>query len=262
MTQHGSLQVKAMLFQVTKHLFDPHSAPVKLQGHPQIRQIGSQTPGFFLAAFPMHQQVDRINFTGGQITSSQPETLTGLVDVTTEGLPSAFFIEPDARITFLTQDIEPMPSIQLAQDRHRAEFAVSDQKNSRSSRDQLPYVGQQSQLLSSAAVSSDMLDPGPGDRDGSFSVCQTDDQQLVPKANLSAVDDQAYLSQMPVLSCQPLSGDRFVPFPHSNGRIGQQPAQPSSGAQQLGGAGDLPPTPAPTHRAALVDPHETGRGHD
>src|SRR3990170_6434533 len=155
MSQHGTLQVKAMLFEITKHLISPHSAPVASQGDTPIRQIGGQTPGFFLPDLPMDQQVGRVNLLGGQTASSQPDALTGLAEVTTEGLPATFFIEPDPSIAFLAQGIEPTPFVQLAQDRHSAKFAVSDQENGCTSGDQLEHIGQQSQLLMGTAVSSD-----------------------------------------------------------------------------------------------------------
>ena len=242
-----------MLFQITEHLFDPHSTPVKLQGHTQIRQIGSQTPGFFLTDLPMHQQVDRVNLLGRQTATSQPDALTGFVDVTTECLPAALLIEPNTCIGFLAQDIEPMPSIQLAQDCHRAKFAVSDQKNSCSCGDQLAHIGQQSQMLSGSTVSFDVLDPGPGNRDGPFPIGQTDNQQLMSKANLGAIYDQTDFSQMPELSFQPLPSDGFVPFPYSDSRIVQQPAQSPGGTQQFGWSGFLPCNSAQTNRPALIN---------
>src|SRR4030065_2269251 len=256
MTQHCTLKVKAMFFQVTEHLFDPHSSSVISQGHTSIGQIGGQAPGLFFASLPMHQQVDRVDLLGGQTASSQPDTLTRPVDVTTEGLPTTLFVEPDPSIGFLAQNIEPMPAIQLAQDRHSAEFAVSDQKNSRSNRDRLTHIGQQSQLLGSRAVSSDVFDPGPGNRDGSFSVCQANDQQLMTKANLGAIDDQPNFSHVPELCSQPLPGDGLVPFSYADGRVVQKSAQPSGSAQQLGWAGYLPCNAAQMHRPALIDPDD------
>lgn len=132
-----------------------------MQGHCSIRQVGSQAPRILLADFPMHQQVDRIDFTGGKISTTQPETLTRLLDIAAEGLPATLFVGPDAGVRFLPQNIEPSPLIQLPQDYHRAKFAVSDQKNSRSWGDQPPNIGQQSQLLESTAMSADMIDPRP-----------------------------------------------------------------------------------------------------
>ncbi len=102
----------------------------------------------------MDQQVDRVNLFGSQIAATQPEALTGTLNEISKGAPTLNFIEPEQRITFLTQDIAPTPAIQLAQDRHRAKFTVSDQENSRATGDQLLHIGQQGQLLSGAAVSS------------------------------------------------------------------------------------------------------------
>jgi hypothetical protein len=204
----------------------------------------------------MHQQVDRVNLFSGQTASSQPDTLTGLLDVTTERLPTTFFIEPDTGIDFLTQAKEPIPLVHLPQDGHRAKFAVSDQKNSRSSRNQSTYIGQQSQMFVGAAVTFDVFDPGPGDRDSSFPIGQAYDQQLMAKANLGAVYDQADFSQMPELCFQPLPSDGFVPFPHSDSGVIQQPAQPPGGAQQFGQTGDLPGYAAQAYRPALMNTND------
>ncbi len=102
-------------------------------------------------------------------------------------------------------------------------------------------------------MSSDTLDPGPGDGDGSLPVRQTDDQQLMPKANLGAIDDQPDFSHMPELCFQPLPSDGLVPFPYSDGGVIQQPAQPPGCTQQLGWTRDLPGNAAQTHRPALIN---------
>ena len=71
-------------------------------------------------------------------------------------------------IAFLAQDKEPMPLIQLVQDSYCAKFVVSDQENSCLCGEQGTHIGQQSQMLMGACVSSNVIDPGPGNRDGSF----------------------------------------------------------------------------------------------
>ncbi len=50
-----------------------------------------------------------------------------------------------------------MPFIQLPQDFHRAKFAVADQKNRSFLGQQLSYIGEQRQLLSCSAVSTNLL---------------------------------------------------------------------------------------------------------
>jgi hypothetical protein len=84
-----------MFFQIAKHFFGPHSAPIIAQGHTQIGQVGGQAPGLFLADLPIHQQVDRVDLLGCQTNLAQPDTLTGLLDKAAKGSPTAFFIEPD-----------------------------------------------------------------------------------------------------------------------------------------------------------------------
>ena len=242
-----------MFFEVAVHFFDPHSAGITPQGYLPIGQIGGQAPGFLFADFPVNQQIGRINLFDSQVAPSQPDTLTGFVGIAPESMPLAAFPEPDTCVGFLAQNIEPMPSIQASQDRHRAKFAVSDQKNGCSSRDQAVNVAQQCHLLDRIAMSSNVLDPGPGDGDGSFAIRQTDDQQLMPKANLGAIHNQTDLSQVAKLGFQPQPGDGFIPFPYSNGWVVQQSAQAAGSAQQLGWTGDLARNSAQAYRPALID---------
>ena len=211
----------------------------------------------------MDQQVDPEDVVASQITATQPEALSGFLDEAAEGLPTLCFVEPQASIRFLAQDIEPMPAFQLSEYAYSTEFTVTDQENGCSSRDQAAYISQQSQLLASTAVPADMRDPGPGDRDGSFAVGQTDDQQLMSGANLGAIDDQADLAQIPILSGQPLPGDRLIPSPvkrgipdpHPDGRIIQEATQATNGAQQLGFSWNFSSDLTQGHRSALVDSH-------
>ena len=242
-----------MFLEIAVHFFHPHSAGITAQGYLPIEQIGGQAPGFLFANLPMKQQIDWIDLFDGQVAPTQPHTLTGLVDIAPEGLPIAALAEPDTGVGFLAQNIEPMPLIQLSQDGHRAKFAISDQKDGCPNRDQAANVSQQGDLLDRTAVSSNMFDPGSGDGDCSFAIRQTDDQQLMSKANLGAIYNQTDLSQVAKLGFQPQPGDRLIPFPYSNGRVVQQSAHATGGAQQLGSAGDLASNPAQTHRPALVD---------
>jgi hypothetical protein len=154
---------------------------------------------------------------------------------------------------FLTQDEEPMPLVQLSQDRHRAKFAVADHENGCPAGDQLAHIGQQGQVFPASTVSFDLPDPGSGNRNGSSSVRKTDHQQLMTKTDLGAVNDQADFSQVSELSSHPFSSDGFIPLAHADSGIIQQPAQTSGGAQQLGRSGDLPRNPAQVHRSALIN---------
>ena len=243
-----------MFFEIAIHFFDPHSAGVEPQGHLPIGQIGGQAPGLFFANLPVNEQMGWINLLGRQIALTQPNTSPRLIDITSEGLPSATLIEPDACVSFLAQNIEPMPAIQLSQDGHRAKFAVSDQKGGSSNRDQAANISQQGQLFSGTTVSSSVFDPGPGDWDGSFAISQTDDQQLVSKANLRAIHNQTDLSQIAELGFQPLSCNWLVPLPNSDSSVVQQPAQAAGGAQQLGRPGNLASDPAQANRTTLINP--------
>ncbi len=78
-----------MFFHITEHLFDPHSSFIKAKSGLHIRQIGCQAPGFFLTAFPMHQQIDRVNVRLREFSLSKPDALTSLVNVAAKGKPLA-----------------------------------------------------------------------------------------------------------------------------------------------------------------------------
>ena len=147
-----------------------------------------------------------------------------------------------------------MPFIQLPQDFHRPKFAVADQKNRSFLGQQLSYIGQQRQLLTCSAVSTNLFNPSPGNRDGSLAVSQADNQQLMPKSNPGAVHDQVDFSNVAYLRFQPLPGDWLIPFSHSDGRIVQQPVQSPCGTRQLCFSRYFPCDPAQTHRTAQIDP--------
>jgi hypothetical protein len=126
----------------------------------------------------MNQQFDRINFFGGQISVSQPNTLSGLLNITAKCLPATLFVEPNACISFLTQDIEPMPLVQLAQSHQIGKSTVSEQENSISSREQGVDERQQGQLFPGCAMPFDMLDPGPCNANSPFSVKHLEKKEL------------------------------------------------------------------------------------
>jgi site-specific DNA recombinase len=239
-----------------KDYFNPHPATIISQGHAQIRQIGGQAPRLFLADFPIDQQVGWIDLLGCQFASPEPDTLTGPLDETAEGLPTLLRVEKNPAVAFLAQDIEPSPLIELTQDCHSTKFTVSYQENGRFGGDQLANIGQQGQLLISATVPADVFDPSPGNGNGSFSVGQTDDQQLMSKSDLSTIHDQTDLSRMSKLPLQPFPGDGFVPGPDPYGWVSQQSTKAPVYTQQLCRTGNLSGNPAQTDRTALKDPDD------
>jgi hypothetical protein len=156
-------------------------------------------------------------------------------------------------VSFLTQDIEPTPDVQLTQDRHRAKFTVSDEKNSSTSREQGVHIRQQGQLFTSSAMSSDMLDPGPCNGNSPLSVWQTDDQQLMPKTDLGAIHNQPDLSDIAELGFQPLPGNGFIPLSHPDARITQQATQTSNSTQQLCRSRNFSGYSAQAYRSAFIN---------
>lgn len=46
-----------MLFEITKHFLDPHTAQIQLLGLPSGCHIGGQEPGFIFALAPIGQKV-------------------------------------------------------------------------------------------------------------------------------------------------------------------------------------------------------------
>ena len=96
-------------------------------------------------------------------------------------------IELDEIAPFLTQDIEPVPAIELLQNGDRTEFTVANQENRGAWGDQTAHIGQQSQLFVARAMSFDMLDPSPGNGNRTFAVGHADDQQLMLGTNLGAI---------------------------------------------------------------------------
>jgi site-specific DNA recombinase len=236
-----------------KDYFDPHPASIIGQSHAAIGQIGCQTPGLFFAAFPMRQQIHRVDLALCQATRTQPNAITRLLNKVAKALPTLLFIQPNLGIGFLPQNIEPPPDIQLAQNFHRSEFSITNQENGSSLGDQLAHIGQQSQLLTGSTMAANMFSPSPGDRNGSLPIGQTNDQQLVSKTNFRAIHDQTNLSDIPKLGFQPLPGNRLVPRSHSNGWVIQQSAQSPRGTRQFRFSRNLAGYFTHTHRTTQIN---------
>jgi hypothetical protein len=126
MLQYSAFQIEAMTFHVSKHLLNPHSAGIGLQGDATIKQVGCQTPGFILTAFPMNKQGYEVNPALGQPTFAKPNALTRLVNPTTEIAPFSLPCQTDMGGRFLAQNIIPTPGIQTAEDIHAAKFGIAN----------------------------------------------------------------------------------------------------------------------------------------
>src|SRR5271157_128991 len=167
MMKHSTFQIKAVFFEVSKHLFDPHPSAIISHGQVGIRQIGGETPRFLFANLPVNQNGHRIHFLLGQIRFWKPSGLSSLLNKASQIFPARLLVEPQSGITFLAQDIEPMPYIELPEYENRAKFAVSDQKNGCFQRDQTADILQQLHLPLARAVTANVWDPSPGNRNRS-----------------------------------------------------------------------------------------------
>ncbi len=103
---------------------------------------------------------------------------------------------------------------------------------------------------------STTLDPGPRDWNGSLSICNRNDQQLMSKANLGSIHGQADFPNPAQLFFQPMTGNRFVPFAHPDSRVVQQPAHSSCSAGQLCRSRYLTRYFAHMHRSALINTND------
>ncbi len=256
MTQHGPFQVKAVFLQITKHFLDPHSAGVGLQSHLPVRKVRGQTPRFIFSNFPVHQQVHRINLRLRQPPLPQPHTAARPFDPAPKIMPLCLPRKTNVRTAFLAQNVVPMPSFQLLQHFHCSKFAVSNQQNGDSSGQKASDIRQQSQLSIRCAVPFSMLDPCPGNRNSTFPICQTNDQQLMSKANFGPIHNQPHLVKITGLTCQPAVRNRFIPCTHIYRRVSQQSAQALDQAEQLRLTRHLSCNPAQIHRTALVNSYD------
>jgi hypothetical protein len=103
-------------------------------------------------------------------------------------------------------------------------------------------------------MSTIAFDPSPGKRDGTLTVGNGHDQQLMPKANFAAVYNQTdfFIRQM----LNDGSGYWLIPRSHSDSRGVQETAQPSCQAGQASLARDLLSDLAQMDRAALVQANQ------
>jgi hypothetical protein len=124
--------------------------------------------------------------------------------------------------------------IQLPQDRNRAKFAVSDEKNSRFWRQQPFDLAQQVYLSFGTTVTANLLEPSPGDRHGPMTIGQREHEQLVTESNFGAVHDQADLANSFELRLQPGFRNRFVPAADIDSWVRQKSAQASDRTFILG----------------------------
>src|SRR5210317_2209290 len=104
-------------------------------------------------------------------------------------------------------------------------------------------IRQQCQMLSGSAMPFDMLDPSPCNRNSSFSIWQTHDQQLMSKTDLGTIYNQTDFTAIEEMCFQPLPGNGFIPFPYLDLWIAQQSAHSANSAQQLCCSGYLSGNP-------------------
>jgi hypothetical protein len=234
--QHGTYQIKVMSFHVAKHLIDPHSTNICLKRQPAIKQISEQAPRFSFPLLPILQQVGRIDFAFRQPNTTQPATLSRLLHPTAKGLPLGFLCKKDQHGIFLTQSVIPL--IQFSKHLHRYKSAITDQQHRTPMRQQAAHT----------------VHSFPGDRNSTSPVGRTNDQQLVQKADFTAIYDQPGLPPCLDLTGQPLLSNRFIPFLYRNRRVRQQAAQVTCHADQFHRSWDFSGYLAQAHRMALVYP--------
>jgi hypothetical protein len=123
----SALQIKAISFDVAKHLFGPHTAAISSQGGLWLGEAGCRKPRFFFADFPINQQVDRISILGGQFAMRQPHALFWLVHQTIQALVAALARWLDQVAAFLAQNILPPPLFEQFLHLHFAKFSITRQ---------------------------------------------------------------------------------------------------------------------------------------
>jgi len=188
------------------------------------------------------------------------------VDHSAKALPATPLSEFDLMVSLLAQNIPPLPGLQLTDDFHGAKLAISHQQDRYTWRDQLPQIGQQSQLFGGGAMSFGAPDPGPGDGNSPAAVGNGDDQKLVVETDpsglsplgrsLGAIGDQADFAYRGGHGLKGSSGNGFIPFSHPHRWVGQETAQASGDAEQLGWAWDLVGDLGQVNRSALVDTYD------
>src|SRR4030066_279079 len=253
MTQHGAFKVKAMTFQITEHLLNPHSTSIRLQSHLPVRKVSSQAPRLVFPNFPVSQQVHRKNLALCQPSFPQPHTPTGLFHPTPKITPFHLPRKTNVRTTFLTQNVIPMPCPHLLQHSHGSKFTVTHQQNSNPFGQKASNICQQRQLGLRCAVPFNVLNPGPGNRNSAFTISQTDDQQLMRKTNFGSIHNQSYLLKMTGLVCQPAPSNRFIPGTNIDCWVSQQPTQALYETEQFCFTRYLPCDPAQVYRTTLVN---------
>ena len=87
-----------MFFEVAMHLFAPHPEPVILQSHLFVGQVSGQAPVFFFASLPVNQLAGRVDFAGGQVTSTEPAAFTSLVNYAAYRFPLVCLVQPDTGV--------------------------------------------------------------------------------------------------------------------------------------------------------------------
>ena len=86
MLQHGSLQIKTVLFEIAEHLFDPHPAAIVAQGQGCVWQIGGQAQGLLFTDLPVDQCGDRIDLLLGEEGLGAPSAFTSTLHETIRSL--------------------------------------------------------------------------------------------------------------------------------------------------------------------------------
>ena len=149
-----------------------------------------------------------------------------------------------------------MPLIKASQHFNWTKFGVSNQQNSNSWWQKATNISQQCQLGGCSTMSTHLLYPRPGNRDGSSPISQRDHQQLMCKTHFRTIHNQFNLLKMGCLLSQPPFSNWLIPGTYINSWIFQQPTQAACKTKQLSRARYFACNSAQPHRSTLVNPND------
>jgi hypothetical protein len=255
MPQVAAFQIKAMSFEIAKHFLNPHTAAVSAARLSRRVQVRRQQPGLCVALLPYDVQIHLIGIVLRQQRLGMPRFSSRSRRQSAEGLPILPGGQFDPMIVFFAQYIGPIPSIQLFQELYSSKFAISDHQNRRMRRYQAPHIGQQGLLFMRRTMPARTLNLRPRNRQRPAAVSNANHQQLMTKANLAPVHNQANPPIMLRRRFQQRPSFGCIPLPDIHRRIIQEATQAPDFTVSCRRARYLPCDLMQMHRFAQVDTH-------